>query len=162
MGVSAACVLTVAMAVAMLACSPSDAAQVGHSHAPNVPAMVASAQTMDTGADTGTDARANAGKDSLLVTPVVYDGWKSFHAYCYSCHGADAVASDIAPDLRNAVGPHGAIAHDVFAQVVMNGRTAKGMPAWSALLDSAQVEHIYAYLVARGSGDLAPGQPHTK
>jgi mono/diheme cytochrome c family protein len=37
---------------------------------------------------------------------------------------------------------------------------ARGMPAWGALLDGAQIDQIYAYLEARSSGTLGAGQPH--
>ena len=30
----------------------------------------------------------------------VYDGWKWWHVYCYRCHGTNAVATTMAPDLH--------------------------------------------------------------
>ena len=29
----------------------------------------------------------------------VYDGWKWWHVYCFRCHGTNAVATTLAPDL---------------------------------------------------------------
>lgn len=102
----------------------------------------------------------DAAADSLLATPEVYAGWRSFNVNCQSCHGFNAVGSDLAPDLRNSVGKGGSISHAAFGDVVRRGRLAKGMPAWGALLDDDQIEGIYDYLVARSSGSLGAGQPH--
>ena len=98
--------------------------------------------------------------DSLLATPTVYAGWRSFNVNCQSCHGFNAVGSDLAPDLRNSVGAGGSITRASFGDVVRQGRMAKGMPAWAALLDDDKIEAIYAYLLARSSGSLGSGQPH--
>jgi mono/diheme cytochrome c family protein len=32
-----------------------------------------------------------------------YTGWRLFHTTCYSCHGVDAVGTDLAPDLVERV-----------------------------------------------------------
>jgi len=99
-------------------------------------------------------------RDSLLVSDDEYQGWKWFHVYCYRCHGTDAFGGQLAPDLRHSVGPEGTVTHDVFMQTVTEGRVPKGMPSWKTLLDSAQIEQVYAYVKARSSGRLAPGRPH--
>lgn len=109
------------------------------------------------------DARSNGNytaADSLLATPEVYAGWRSFNVNCQTCHGFNAVGSDVAPDLRNSVGEGGSMTHAAFKEVVRKGRMDKGMPAWGALLDGVQIDQIYAYLVARSSGSLGAGQPH--
>ena len=105
-------------------------------------------------------APADSTRDSLLVADQVYQGWKWFHVYCFRCHGEDAVSGGLAPDLRVSLGPHGLVTHEVFMQTVANGRLDKGMPGWKVLLDSAQTEQLYAYVVARSSGQLVPGRPH--
>jgi mono/diheme cytochrome c family protein len=89
----------------------------------------------------------------------VYAGWRAFNVNCQSCHGFNAVASDVAPDLRSSVGRGGTVTHAQFREVVKKGRMAKGMPAWGELLDAKQIEQIYAYLLARSSGALGAGQP---
>ena len=103
---------------------------------------------------------ARAGRDSLLVTDDEYQGWKWFHVYCYRCHGTDALGSTLAPNLRHSVSLQGTVTRDVFLITVRDGRIAKGMPSWSALLNQRQIEELYAYIKARSDGRLAPGRPH--
>jgi mono/diheme cytochrome c family protein len=97
--------------------------------------------------------------DTLLASAEVYAGWRSFNINCQSCHGLNAVASEAAPDLLNSVRKGGTLTQTQFREVVRKGRMAKGMPSWGALLDSTQIDRIYAYLVARSSGALGAGQP---
>lgn len=98
--------------------------------------------------------------DTLLASADVYAGWRSFNVNCQSCHGFNAVASDVAPDLRNSVRMGGTVTRVQFQEVVRKGRMAKGMPAWGALLDAKQIDQIYAYLLARSSGALGAGRPN--
>jgi cytochrome c len=102
----------------------------------------------------------DTGTDSLLVNDKEYQGWKWFHVYCFRCHGVDAMGGTFAPNLRHSLGPEGSVTHDIFLQTVTNGRPAKGMPTWKALLDSSQIEELYAYILARSQGRLIPGRPH--
>jgi mono/diheme cytochrome c family protein len=111
------------------------------------------------GADSAKGAQAGK-KDMLLASTAEYNGWKIFHVYCFRCHGVDAFGGQLAPDLRHSVGPLGSVTHEVFLQTVTNGRLEKGMPSWKTLLDTAQMENIWAYLKARSEGRLAPGRPH--
>jgi quinoprotein dehydrogenase-associated probable ABC transporter substrate-binding protein len=101
-----------------------------------------------------------AGHDSLLVSDDEYQGWKWFHVYCYRCHGTDALGSPLAPNLRHSVSPQGTVTHDLFLITVRDGRLAKGMPSWNALLNTQQIEQLYAYIKARSDGRLAEGRPH--
>jgi len=134
-------------------------------------AKSASAASTTTASSSGTDTGETtkpASSDttkvtpSLAVTQQVYDGWKMFSVYCYRCHGIDAMGSDIAPNLRHSLGPEGGVTHAIFLQTVTNGRPGTAMPSWKALLDTTQMENIYAYLKARSSGALPPGRPHVK
>ncbi len=99
-------------------------------------------------------------RDNLLVTEDEYQGWKWFHVYCYRCHGVDAFGGQLAPDLRHSLSSQGSVTHDMFMVTVRDGRPAKGMPAWNALLNDQQIEQLYAYIKARSDGRLAPGRPH--
>jgi len=122
----------------------------------------AAAAASPSGAATGsrvTAAKATV-RDSLLASDDEYQGWKWFHVYCYRCHGTDALGSTLAPDLRHSVSPQGTVTHDVFLTTVRDGRIAKGMPSWNALLNQRQTEQLYAYIEARSEGRLAPGRPH--
>ena len=103
-----------------------------------------------------------AAVDSLEVSEAEYAGWKTYHVYCYRCHGTDAVGSDLAPNLRQSVSEQGSVTHDVFVTTVKEGRVPKGMPAWKAVLSDEQVEQLYAYVKARSERRLAAGRPHRK
>lgn len=116
-----------------------------------VPGGVAAAATRDTV------------RDSLLVPDSVYQGWKWFAVYCFRCHGEDAMNPILpaAPDLRWAVSPTGAnFPRDSFVNTALNGRVAKGMPSWKALLDTSAIQELYQYVKARSDGWLKPGRPH--
>jgi quinoprotein dehydrogenase-associated probable ABC transporter substrate-binding protein len=99
-------------------------------------------------------------RDSLLTSDDEYQGWKWFHVYCYRCHGTDALGGQLARDLRESVSPQGSVTREVFLTTVRDGRIAKGMPSWNALLNQRQIEQLYAYVKARSEGRLAPGRPH--
>jgi mono/diheme cytochrome c family protein len=102
-------------------------------------------------------------RDSLLVPDSVYQGWKWWHVYCYRCHGEDAIGgiNPLAPDLRWAVSPSGAnFPRDSFVNTALNGRLAKGMPAWNVLLDTSAIHELYLYVKARSDGWLKAGRPH--
>ena len=101
-----------------------------------------------------------AAADSLLVTRIEYQGWKTFAVNCTRCHGEDAIGSTIAPNLMKSL--RTTVTHPVFVQTVTEGRLAKGMPVWGALLTPEQIENVYAYLKARSEGRLAAGRPHVK
>jgi cytochrome c len=106
---------------------------------------------------------ADSGQDSLLVSDSVYQGWKWWHVYCYRCHGEDAIGgvNPAAPDLRWALSPKGAsFPRDSFVYTALNGRMAKGMPAWKELLDTSAIQELYQYVKARSDGWLKAGRPH--
>lgn len=125
-----------------------------------VPKIVGLSGAPTSAAPARTPAIRDTGTDSLLVTDKEYQGWKWFHVYCFRCHGVDAMGGTFAPNLRHSLGPEGSVTHDIFLQTVTNGRPAKGMPTWKALLDSTQIEELYAYIIARSQGRLIPGRPH--
>src|SRR5437016_4266382 len=105
----------------------------------------------------------DTGRDSLLGSDSIYQGWKWWHVYCFRCHGEDAMHPILptAPDLRWALSPTGAnFPRDSFFNTAWNGRPAKGMPAWNVLLDSAAIKEVYLYVKARSDGWLKPGRPH--
>jgi mono/diheme cytochrome c family protein len=85
----------------------------------------------------------------------VYDGWKWWHVYCYRCHGTNAVATTMAPDLLD---PNRKLARVAFAKVVRNGVPDKGMQGWEKLLDAKQIGDLYVYVRARADKVLPPGR----
>jgi len=87
-----------------------------------------------------------------------YEGWRQYMVHCARCHGDDAVAGVMAPDLRQSV-RRGAASEAEFDQVVAAGRPGKGMPPFAKTLQSDQIVAIRAYVTARASGKLAAGRP---
>lgn len=90
------------------------------------------------------------------VSKEVYQGWKWYHVYCYRCHGTDANAGVLAPDLKGSVK---ALSKEAFFKTIQEGRLPKGMPGWGQLLSEKQVEEVYAYVKARSDGTLKEGRP---
>jgi mono/diheme cytochrome c family protein len=85
----------------------------------------------------------------------VYDGWKWWHVYCYRCHGTNAVATSLAPDL---IDPARKLSNAQFLKVVRDGIPDKGMQAWDKLLDTKQINQIHLYVLARTDKVLPPGR----
>jgi quinoprotein dehydrogenase-associated probable ABC transporter substrate-binding protein len=132
-------------------------------HVPTLPLARSASPSGSATSGTRTPPARDTGRtvrDSLLVSDDEYQGWKWFHVYCYRCHGTDALGSTLAPNLRHSVSPQGTVTHDVFLATVRDGRPAKGMPSWNALLNTQQIEQLYAYIKARSDGRLAAGRPH--
>lgn len=117
-----------------------------------------------------------------------YVGWKVFHMNCYSCHGVDAVGTDVAPSLvdslkdmnrnefitkvltRYRLTMGAGEVHDstarremMMAEVQKHERAEQGdiiMPAWSqSPYVKPHVEDLFAYLKARADGALGTGEP---
>lgn len=100
--------------------------------------------------------RMNASQES------VREGKFLYAAFCYRCHGVDAVAGSGVPDLRYAT----AQVHQQFASIVLGGaREARGMPSFSDLLTRDQLRTIQAYVLSRAaasserSSNKAPAPP---
>jgi len=86
----------------------------------------------------------------------VYDGWKWWHVYCFRCHGTNAVATTLAPDL---IDPNRKMTRAAFLRVVRVGVPDKGMQGWEKLLDDKQIGDLYVYVRARAEKVLPPGRP---
>ncbi len=157
----AACLMLLSVA----ACTAGDAGVAREDSPDRVAPSRAGVSGAPSASETGVGAAASsrptstAVADTLLASADVYAGWRSFNINCQSCHGLNAVANEAAPDLLNSVRKGGTLTHAQFREVVRKGRMAKGMPSWGALLNSTQIDQIYAYLVARSSGALGAGQP---
>jgi mono/diheme cytochrome c family protein len=93
------------------------------------------------------------------VSPVykaVYNGWKWWHVYCFRCHGTDALATTLAPDL---IDPSRRLTRAAFLKTVRDGVPDKGMQAWDKLLGAEQVGDLFTYVRARSQKILPPGRP---
>ena len=95
-------------------------------------------------------------QDSSEIYKNVYNGWKWWHVYCYRCHGTNAVASTLAPDL---IDPNRKLTFKEFLYTVQNGSADGSMQAWDKLLDEKQINQIYVYVRARTDKVLPPGRP---
>jgi mono/diheme cytochrome c family protein len=99
---------------------------------------------------------AGAAEDAKDIYQNVYSGWKWWHVYCYRCHGTNAVATTLAPNLLD---PNEKFTLKEFLKKVREGSPDKGMQAWNKLLDDSQITQLYAYVRARADKVLPPGRP---
>jgi hypothetical protein len=114
-------------------------------------------------------------------------GWRAFHSACHTCHGVDAVGTDVAPNLVERVRsmsahdfsikvltsyrivvPEGearaddptAVREAFVQEVLRRERGELVMPAWEGESKiQPHVMDLYAYLKARADGALGPGKP---
>jgi mono/diheme cytochrome c family protein len=96
-----------------------------------------------------------AGKPQELYQNI-YNGWKTWHVYCYRCHGTNAVGSTLAPDLTD---PNEKMPLQEFRQIVKTGSADGQMQAWNKLLDDKQIAQLYVYVRARADKVLPAGRP---
>lgn len=114
-------------------------------------------------------------------------GWRAYHSACHTCHGVDAIGTEVAPSLvervkslsardftikvltsyRIVVPESEARADDSSAlreafveEVLRRERGEVVMPAWEGETRiRPHVLDLYAYLRARADGALGPGKP---
>jgi len=84
-------------------------------------------------------------------------GWNALRAMdCARCHGSN-YDGWAAPSLITSVRDG---SRERFSQRVLDGDIQSGMPGYrSQPLVVAELDAIYAYLLARARGDIAPGRP---
>jgi cbb3-type cytochrome c oxidase subunit II len=75
------------------------------------------------------------------------EGAAVFGRYCVPCHGEKAEGR-IGPRLTDDEWLHGGRPSDVWRSVA-HGHTAKGMPAWGAVLNDQQVRAVTVFVVGR-------------
>lgn len=93
-----------------------------------------------------------------IVDRYTYVGWRVFHRSCNVCHAQDAVGSSFAPNLVSRVRQMDSAE---FIAAMENGYAGEAdMRPWGR--DPAvrpYYQELWAYLSARASGDLLPGEP---
>jgi cbb3-type cytochrome c oxidase subunit III len=96
----------------------------------------------------------------LKVSKLDYEGWRQYSVHCARCHGQDVLPNPVAANLLISLGPGGPInSEEMFAQVVIAGKPASGMPAFKGVLTPDQVKAIYAYVKGRAEKRIPPGRP---
>jgi polar amino acid transport system substrate-binding protein len=99
-------------------------------------------------------------QEAPAVGDLEYEGWRQYNVHCARCHGQDALPNPVAANLLTSLAPDGPVADKgAFTKVVMEGRTARGMPAFKETVEPKQVEAMYAYLKGRAEKRIPPGRP---
>lgn len=94
---------------------------------------------------------------SSKVTKAVFHGYEQYNAYCFRCHGEDAMGGEYAPNLRHSLS--NGMTEDQFTNVAMVGRKDKGMPSWAGFFNPTEIHEIYAYVKARSLDAIGTGAP---
>jgi len=94
------------------------------------------------------------------VSAKEYEGWRQYSVHCARCHGQDVTGNPVAAHLLESARSGGPVAtKEAFTNVVAEGRVAKGMPAFKAIMKPEQIEAVYAYVKGRADGRIAVGRP---
>jgi mono/diheme cytochrome c family protein len=103
---------------------------------------------------------AEAQERAPRVNAQEYEGWRQYSVQCARCHGQDVTGNPVAADLLESAGSGGSVAKkESFTKVVAEGRVAKGMPAFKAIMTPEQIEAVYAYVKGRADGRISVGRP---
>ena len=94
------------------------------------------------------------------VSPVEYEGWRQYSVQCARCHGQDVLPNPVAANLLTSLAAGGPIdTPQKFTQVVTQGRTHRGMPAFGGTMTPGQIQAVYAYVKGRADKRIPPGRP---
>jgi mono/diheme cytochrome c family protein len=107
-------------------------------------------------------AKPSGGEDGkgFKVSKLEYEGWRQYSVHCARCHGQDALPNPVAANLLISLGPGGPFnSEEAFAQIVIGGKPASGMPSFKGVLSPQQVKEIYAYVKGRAEKRIPPGRP---
>jgi len=118
--------------------------------------ILAVAATAGIGADFAAAQTQPAPAKSQELYQNVYSGWKTWHVYCYRCHGTNASGTTLAPNLTE---PQEKMPLLAFKTVVKTGSADGQMQAWDKLLDDKQIAQLFDYVRARADKVLPPGRP---
>jgi methanol metabolism-related c-type cytochrome len=95
-----------------------------------------------------------------------FSGYRRYSAECHVCHGPDGEGSTYAPALKTSVLN---LDYYAFQEIVASGKQDVNkaanlvMPAFGTNKNVwCYIDDIYAYLLARGVGDLPRGRPAKK
>lgn len=86
-------------------------------------------------------------------------GGEVYSTFCVQCHGATG-GGTIGPNLTDSSWINGDGSPMSIYEVVNNGVTAKGMPAWSRTLAPGDLRAVVAYVIGELKGkNVAGGKP---
>jgi methanol metabolism-related c-type cytochrome len=95
-----------------------------------------------------------------------FSGYRRYSAECHVCHGPDGEGSTYAPALKDSVKK---MDYYQFQEIVASGKQEVNkaanlvMPAFGTNKNVwCYIDDIYAYLLARGVGDMPRGRPAKK
>src|SRR3954449_9881284 len=88
-----------------------------------------------------------AAQDAQFPETQIKQGAGLFARHCATCHGTRMRNPQWAFDLRTF--PRDG--HDRFVDSVINGK--RNMPPWDDVLDSSEIETLWAYVIAGEKGD---------
>ena len=92
---------------------------------------------------------------------VLAGGRELFTTYCTACHGADASGSEtsVGPNLTDAYWLHGGGVKNIF-KTIKYGVPEKGMIAWKAQLQPAELRSLACYIMSlEGKGSATQKAP---
>ena len=99
-------------------------------------------------------------RKAVTLSPQEYEGWRQYSVHCARCHGQDVLGNPVAADLLKSTRSGGPTeSRKAFVDVVLNGRTSKGMPAFGKTLTPGHAAAIYAYVKGRADGRIPAGRP---
>lgn len=84
-------------------------------------------------------------------------GKEVFAQNCLACHGADG-GGTVGPNLTDAYWINGHRPTDIHA-VIADGRLAKGMPSWKAVLGGSRVRDVTAFVLSLKNTHVAGKAP---
>jgi cytochrome c oxidase cbb3-type subunit 3 len=81
-------------------------------------------------------------------------GKKSYVTNCVACHGAN-LEGGIGFNLADAEWVHGGKPTEIY-NILVQGVTEKGMPAWGPVLGSGRIAEVVAYLISQNKSIAEP------
>jgi mono/diheme cytochrome c family protein len=82
----------------------------------------------------------------LTTEADIAEGQEVFNGICAHCHGPNAVQAERRIDLRLLRHRYGGKMDETYRDTVTKGRPAKGMPNWSEVLTTEQINKILVFL----------------
>jgi polar amino acid transport system substrate-binding protein len=92
------------------------------------------------------EGEQTTGQTTLTTEADIAEGQEVFNGICAHCHGPNAVQAERRIDLRLLRHRYGGKMDETYRDTVTKGRPAKGMPNWSEVLTTEQINKILVFL----------------